>query len=141
MSKIALAWKRFDCVVAYRRAKNSFIEPQKVWLDDLVTALQRKHPELKVSARSLYRWERKAGRRNDVMALVDTRGGDMKQKKGRRAQRTAAQRRRWKAYRIVHHDRISTNRRRRKVQRANDQFTLLQSHLLRLQKKGHTCES
>ena len=73
--QVDLAHQRVACVGRLREARRR-PEPQAQWLPDLIDLLRREFPRLRISASTLFRWDRVYRTPADLLELVDARGGD-----------------------------------------------------------------
>lgn len=70
------ALARRACVMAYRRARQTWRGPQSQWMSRLVAQLRQQYANIRISGTSLRRWHRDYRGDGDLMKLTDTRGGN-----------------------------------------------------------------
>ena len=73
------ACTRIACVQSYRDARSSWPGSQAQWLPRLVAQLQNRHSRIKLSERSLRRWNREYKSPIDVVKLINKSGGNRRQ--------------------------------------------------------------
>jgi transposase InsO family protein len=70
------AWERVACVKRFRELKSAEKRPQPQWVPALLAQLREQYPNLKISERSLKKWDQVYQQPADVLSLIDTRGGN-----------------------------------------------------------------
>ncbi len=74
--QVELACQRLWCVNRYREMRGAMTRPRREWLPPFLRTLRERCPGVRISGRSLSRWNRLAGEPARVEPLIDRRGGD-----------------------------------------------------------------
>jgi len=70
------AWERAACVRRFRDLKRVETRPQPQWLPQLIRQLAEQYPHLKLSERTLKKWDQVYQQPADILSLIDIRGGN-----------------------------------------------------------------
>ncbi len=84
-SKVEDAYRRIQCVMQYRVARETWEANQQDWLPILVAQLRKEYPDLQVGESSLRRWHKKYRTPADILKFVHKRGGNTRGRADRNA--------------------------------------------------------